>query len=195
VPNLTASSVTSSADLAATQMRRCLRVEEYEQARTASGSKKDFALVRLASPLPYDATAKIRREVPKLGAALTILGYPSGLPLKAAANGRVVSVEGDDSGYFGTDLDSFSGDSGAPVFDSDGALVGMMLEGQLDYVVDEAAQCGRPKEAEVMPKMGLFERVVSIGAVLGRSCGLGIDDACGALARAIAEPSTACSVR
>lgn len=58
------------------------------------------------------------------------LGHPRGLPLKLVENGTVLAVTGC---TFRTDLDTYVGNSGSPVFDArTHALVGVVTDGQKD---------------------------------------------------------------
>lgn len=64
---------------------------------------------------------------------LVVIGHPSGLPRKLAVGAEVLDNDLA-SDYFVTDLDSFAGNSGSPVFDlSIYAVVGMLLGGEVDY--------------------------------------------------------------
>jgi V8-like Glu-specific endopeptidase len=60
-----------------------------------------------------------------------ILGYPSGLPLKytdgIVLDNKVNAV------YFRTNADTYGGNSGSPVFNSQGALEGLLIQGHKDY--------------------------------------------------------------
>ncbi|MCP4915030.1 MAG: trypsin-like serine protease [Oligoflexia bacterium] len=75
---------------------------------------------------------------------LTVIGHPLGIPQKIARNGF---AEGKYNSYvMATDLDTFGGNSGSPVFDDKtGNLYGILVaggkEGNLEY--DEDAKCNR----------------------------------------------------
>lgn len=62
-----------------------------------------------------------------------MLGYPSGLPLKATVNVSITSF--DNSGGFYTSLDAFQGNSGSPVFDlNTPQVIGVLVSGAADFV-------------------------------------------------------------
>lgn len=66
---------------------------------------------------------------------LSIIGYPNGLPVKYGRNARVVDAS--QTGYFVTDIDSYVGNSGSPVFvetDSEVIVVGVLSRGAEDYI-------------------------------------------------------------
>ncbi len=95
----------------------------------------DFAVVRLdRSATPRFTPVKLRPDSSQLlGSTLTVLGFPSGVPLKIAGNGRVMSVrpEGD---LFSATVDTFAGNSGSGIFDSKTLeQVGVLLGGEPDY--------------------------------------------------------------
>ena len=61
-----------------------------------------------------------------------VLGYPSGLPKKIAQG--VLMTSQSNSLYFRTNLDTYGGNSGSPVFNSaTGALTGILIEGEEDF--------------------------------------------------------------
>lgn len=95
----------------------------------------DFAVVRLDRPAtPRFSPVKLRPNAEQLpGSSLTVLGFPSGMPLKIAGNGHVMSVrpEGD---FFSATVDTFAGNSGSGIFDSKTLeQVGVLLGGEPDY--------------------------------------------------------------
>jgi len=95
----------------------------------------DFAVVRLdRSATPRFAPVKLRPDPEQLpSSSLTVLGFPSGMPLKIAGNGKVTSVrsEGD---FFSATVDTFAGNSGSGIFDSKTfEQVGVLLGGEPDY--------------------------------------------------------------
>lgn len=68
---------------------------------------------------------------------LAMIGSPSGLPLKVADSARVTNNE-DYSTSFLTDLDAFHGNSGGPVFNTNGYIEGILVRGPgWDFHYDE----------------------------------------------------------
>jgi hypothetical protein len=99
-------------------------------------SGEDFAVVKLDrrvenhAPLAYRQTGS-----PVVGQPLVMAGYPSGLPLKIAANARVRSLGAE---YFLANLDSYGGNSGSAVFNADTGLVeGVLVTGDVDFVLQK----------------------------------------------------------
>lgn len=88
----------------------------------------DWVILRLARALPDRVAAAVSLGTARPGTAVYALGYPCGLPLKLAADARVLTAEAE---MFHTDLDTYSGNSGSPVFDAaTHALLGIVVEGQ-----------------------------------------------------------------
>lgn len=94
----------------------------------------DWALIRLDRPVEgrRPVKADLARSVEK-GEPLFVIGYPSGLPLKIAGGAAVRDAS--QKGFFTADLDSYSGNSGSPVFSAaTGLAVGVLVRGETDYV-------------------------------------------------------------
>ncbi|MEI7776912.1 MAG: serine protease, partial [Verrucomicrobiota bacterium] len=93
----------------------------------------DFAIFRLdravtdRPPLPIQRENLVSNKDP-----VSIVGYPDGLPLKVS-RGTVTAANSTKS-YFGTNLASFIGSSGSPVFLKDQEVVqGVLVRGDKDY--------------------------------------------------------------
>lgn len=68
----------------------------------------------------------------KKGAGVYMIGYPAGMPEKAAVNASITQT--DEQPYFFTTLDAFQGNSGSPVFSSDSnEVIGVLVSGIADY--------------------------------------------------------------
>ncbi len=95
----------------------------------------DFAIVELdrrtgRPPLPIRRQGRVRNN-----AGLAMIGYPNGIPAKVSLAGNV--ADNDPKHFFSTDLDSFAGNSGAPVFDTQNMLVeGISMRGGQEYEFD-----------------------------------------------------------
>lgn len=103
--------------------------------RTEQSSGPDWALVRVDRNianrvrLPLRLLGKISDNQP-----VTVVGYPSGLPLKVASGAAVRSNSA--SSYFVANLDTFGGNSGSPVFSEAGGVYrveGILVRGETDY--------------------------------------------------------------
>lgn len=100
----------------------------------------DYAVIRLDRKVPADRfpLAINRGAAPAAGARLFTIGYPSGMPVKIAGSASVRRVNAD-KGFFVTDLDTFAGNSGSPVFNAETMLIeGVLTRGGTDYIHTES---------------------------------------------------------
>lgn len=95
---------------------------------------EDFAVIKLQrvvqdrEPLKYRKTGKISND-----ANLVVIGHPSMMPIKVSDGGTV--LRNYDRFQFTTTLDTFQGNSGSAVFDSEtGLLEGILVSGKTDYI-------------------------------------------------------------
>ncbi|MBI4801483.1 MAG: trypsin-like peptidase domain-containing protein [Elusimicrobia bacterium] len=99
----------------------------------SAGLGPDYALVQLdrkvtgRKPLAVNRKQKLRK-----GAKMVVIGHPVGLPLKVAGGAKVRDAS--PKGYFVTDLDTFGGNSGSPVFSAKTRLIeGVLVRGDEDF--------------------------------------------------------------
>ena len=109
-------------------------------------TKDDFALLRLErvvedrEPLTVRRSGKVEDRRP-----LVVIGHPTGLPTKIAA-GAIVR-NNTNSVYIVSNLDTFGGNSGSAVFDSETGMVeGILVRGERDYVYDSSRGCRVPNQ-------------------------------------------------
>ncbi|OGS11567.1 MAG: hypothetical protein A2234_04405 [Elusimicrobia bacterium RIFOXYA2_FULL_58_8] len=98
-----------------------------------AGLGADYALIKLDrkvtghAPLAINRTGAIKRDT-----KIFVIGHPSGLPLKVAADSKVRDVSR--PGYFVADLDTFGGNSGSAVFNlATNKIEGILVRGDEDY--------------------------------------------------------------
>lgn len=102
--------------------------------RQLSNDGTDWALVRLDRSVVGRAPVKLRVSG-KVGntQALFVIGHPSGLPQKYAPGARV--RDNSPTPFFVANLDTYGGNSGSPVFNSNsGKVEGILVRGENDYV-------------------------------------------------------------
>jgi V8-like Glu-specific endopeptidase len=110
----------------------------------------DYAVVRLDRKVVDRAPLQIRTEgAPKVGDALTVIGHPAGLPTKIAGGANIRSIKG---AYFVANLDTYGGNSGSAVFNTETGLVeGILVRGETDYLYDGRRGC---RISNVVPNNG-----------------------------------------
>lgn len=103
---------------------------------TKLSEETDFAIIKLDRPVLDRDFLKIRREgIVTKNDNLTLVGYPSGIPVKVAAQAKVLAPNLERN-LFIANTDSFSGNSGSPVINSNTGLVeGILVAGEEDYEV------------------------------------------------------------
>ena len=129
--------------------------------KTLAGLGPDFAIVKLDRKVKGRYPLAVSRRPITAGTKVAAVGYPSGLPVKIAGNGKVRSVSA--KGYFVTDLDTFGGNSGGPVFNAATFKIeGVLSRGGVDYVYGSGTPVEDPRnpylqepgEANVYPQEG-----------------------------------------
>ena len=97
---------------------------------------RDFAVLSLDRPLGIGrAAARMDRDdqARRPGDEIVVIGFPSGLPAKIDTTGEVMHAFAFDRSFFHATPDTFGGNSGSGIFDDDGLLIGVMIEGAEDY--------------------------------------------------------------
>lgn len=182
---------------------------------TGNTDDLDYAVVRLdRAAAPEFTPAPVRLDHTELarGTPVTAVGAPSGLPLKAAP-GAVTGGDGSLRWYFSADLDVFRGNSGGPVFDGQGRVVGVLTRGSgADYALDVERGCdvantfparddaGRAKGMGSVYVGQALWALCSQGGGSDRLCDRDCDDACQPVAQicdcgALGQPGCASTER
>lgn len=102
--------------------------------------KRDLALVKLKRPIGRPVL-KLAPSTPNTGASLTLLGHPLAGPSTWTPNGKVLSLE---PAYIRANLDAFPGNSGSPVFNDAHEVIGILVRGYPDSLIDDRrGQCNK----------------------------------------------------
>ncbi|MEY3444105.1 MAG: hypothetical protein RLZZ519_2386, partial [Bacteroidota bacterium] len=103
----------------------------------------DFVLLRLDRTASAQKVLKVATSPPALTDSVYAIGFPSGLPMKVAGIGAVTQKEGDT--YFYSNIDTYEGNSGSPVFNSrTHEVVGILIEGDQDF--ENRGNCRKAKD-------------------------------------------------
>lgn len=107
-------------------------IQVIDKRHTQNGP--DWALVRLDRPVTNHPIVRIRRAGKIANnQAVHVIGHPVGLPTKYAPNAQV--RENNASAFFVANLDTYGGNSGSPVFNSnDHTVEGILVRGATDFV-------------------------------------------------------------
>lgn len=121
---------------------KCKKLIDAKLLGNSYTDQQDYALVKLdrvvkgKAPLKYRTTGMVEDH-----AGLVVIGHPSGLPQKIAADANVYTNRKDRS-FFVTNLDTFGGNSGSAVFnEKTGVVEGILVRGAKDYKRDPISKC------------------------------------------------------
>ncbi len=101
---------------------------------------QDYAIAKLDRPVREAlAPVTIDREGSELrpGAPLFAIGFGNGVPMKLDRGLRVLEPRPNERDHFTVTADAFAGASGMPVFGSEGALLGILVRGEVDFVSND----------------------------------------------------------
>lgn len=128
-------------DIPSSDVYSCSKIEAkfYHKTDTITGVQgqnegSDYAVIRLDrkvinhKPLAVNFGTQMKN-----GDEIFVIGYPVGIPLKVADGAKVRSNSM--AAYYSTDLDTFGGNSGSPVFNARTNLIeGILVRGGTDFV-------------------------------------------------------------
>jgi V8-like Glu-specific endopeptidase len=142
------SNKTDEVTVSSNSVYSCVEIIDQNLDRSTSD---DYAVIRLdrkvtdRDPLTFRKSGKV-----ETGSPLVVIGHPSGLPTKIAADSY---VRGNSSSvFFVANLDTFGGNSGSAVFNSEtGVVEGILVRGERDYVYvrENGKSCKVPKQCSM----------------------------------------------
>jgi hypothetical protein len=101
----------------------------------------DYAIIRLDRSTGRAGLDLATEDLLEAQEEVSVLGHPSGLPMKIAAEAFVMSNGASDP-FFITNLDTFGSNSGSPVINSATYQVeGILVRGETDYVLSNDGSC------------------------------------------------------
>ena len=135
-------------DIPQENMVRCKTVisakltNDYDQATDHFTFHEDYALIQLEHAMPGRTPLTLAPTITP-GAALSMVGYSSGLPVKSTHMGRV--TDNTPTSYFHGNLSALGGDSGAPVFNAKNEVVGILIRSFPDPDFTDSNEVGHPE--------------------------------------------------
>lgn len=142
----------------------CAAVEAHLSSTNDEICRWGVAVVRLDRVVdPARHTPARMRDTPaQNGEALGVIGFPTGLPAKVDLGAHVLDARPHEGDYFTLDSDTFAVSSGSGVFDSEGALLGILARGTRDF--DDSAGCLR---VNTLPSAtaSSFEEATPVGGI------------------------------
>ena len=141
----------------------------------------DYGIVQLdrpASPPRLPAELRLEDAPLEVGTPLAVVGFGSGLPAKFDDGALVLDDGAEHLDYFQASLDTFHRNSGSGVFDHGGVLVGVLVRGASDYVLDGSCYVTNVLPADGGPRGG--EDATYLARALEALCASGwSSDLCG----------------
>ena len=104
--------------------------------------RQDWGLVELDRSFPERFVFNKFATSIKKGMLSSILGFPSGLPLKFSRGGFILK-DNPEAEFFEANIDAVGGNSGSPVFNNRGELQGILVRGNVDFVTDQERNCDK----------------------------------------------------
>jgi Trypsin-like peptidase domain len=106
-------------------------------------TNNDYCIIEVDRKIPSNLICMIRQKgTVSKNEKLYVIGYPSGLPVKITPGGEV--YVNDNPFYFLTNLDTYGGNSGSPVFNANTHLIeGILVRGATDYTFWDIGGCYR----------------------------------------------------
>jgi V8-like Glu-specific endopeptidase len=99
----------------------------YEFDHKYTGSTLDLAIFKLNRKVTYKP-AELEFKRPEVGDKVYVLGYPLGVPLKLS-NDSLITKSNIRENSFQHELDTFSVNSGSPIFNSRNKIIGVHVRG------------------------------------------------------------------
>ena len=98
----------------------------------------DFAIVRVDREITAPGAVALKvRDSGEIGVGrnIGVIGHPTGLPVKIAFGAATVVMKEDDPWLF-ANLDTYGGNSGSAVFNTEGLVEGILVRGARDYDIE-----------------------------------------------------------
>lgn len=150
----------------------CRTVAASTSKTTTDGRHWDYAVVELDRPvLPPRRPATLSLATVTRGDAMTVIGFPNGLPVKVAGGATVLDERAGTRDYFTLDSDTFDVNSGSGVFDDSGRLAGVFTRGGYDYEYQAERGCFITRRLESVRDVTQAEQAGYWAPAVAQWCG------------------------
>lgn len=128
--------------------------EVYEISKVKSLKEIDLAIITVNKNIPFEPLLFDIRDNPFLNEEVWMIGTPHGLPLKMSRNSTVQKqIFSDPILYFEADLDAFGGNSGSPVFNTSGEVLGIYVVGFGEFEPFQHSELGTCQNLRTFTKV------------------------------------------
>jgi hypothetical protein len=155
--------------LAEADVFRCSAAVLVAASVEADGPQVDMAWLSLDHATDMPCLPRVRAGGVSTGERLVVLGTPLGAPIKMDQGAYVRDARAGQTDYFLAASDTFIGSSGSSVFDSEKRLIGYMVGGGEDFILDQDRQCQLPRTVTV-PAREPGERTAFLEQALAALC-------------------------
>jgi len=101
---------------------------------------KDYAIVKLGRKVVGKTPVKLNLNFDYTSEEeIFVVGNPSGLPTKISNKAQI--SDSSQKHFFTSNLDTFAGNSGSAIFNSSAEVIGILVSGETDYVLDQERSC------------------------------------------------------
>ena len=142
----------------------CATLETQRLDPDSVADPDDYAVVRLDRAVTGRTPASVHViDDLNVGDSITVIGFGSGIPAKIDDGGMI--ARNSQTGSFTANTDTFGGHSGSGVFNDSGVMVGILVRGATDYVVN-----GSCSIVNVEPNTSAEEDISRVTRALGHFC-------------------------
>lgn len=108
---------------------------------------RDYALIKINKVLPKKQSVDVQRFSERITDEVYVLGHPAGIPQKLATQATVQDIYTE---FFSSNLDTYGGNSGSPVFDRvNHKVVGILVRGETDFIQAFEQNCRVSKICQI----------------------------------------------
>ncbi len=156
-------------------VHRCKSIVVRAFGVDGDGRRLDHAVIELDRPVdPAREPVEVASWAPAVGSEVTVIGYPSGLPVKVDSGAQLLYASPCHD-FFTISSDTFQASSGSGVFDGHGRLAGTFVRGGIDYEYVPERGCAVARRIEEVADPAKAEQASTITPAIEALCAAGWD--------------------